>query len=45
VSSSVQSGYEQAEQTIRHNPMESIMVSFGAGLISGVLVGLCLRSR
>jgi ElaB/YqjD/DUF883 family membrane-anchored ribosome-binding protein len=37
--------YHEAEQTIRRNPMESVMVCFGSGLITGVLVGLMLRGR
>jgi len=42
---SVSAGYQSAEETVRHNPMEAIAVSFGVGLISGVLVGLMLKNR
>jgi len=43
--SSVAAGYDQAEHTIRRNPVESVAVAFGAGLISGVLVGVLLKHR
>lgn len=33
----------QAEDRIRKNPVESICISFGAGLVAGLLVGLCCR--
>lgn len=33
----------QAEDCIRKNPLESVLVSFGAGLVAGLLVGLCCR--
>ncbi len=39
------SGYAKAENTIKKRPMESLAVCFGAGLITGVVVGLALRSR
>lgn len=41
----VSASYQQAEESIRRNPVESIAVSFGAGLITGVLVSLMLRDR
>lgn len=41
--STVTAGYKGAEDTVRRNPMESVAVSFGVGLISGVLVGLMLK--
>ncbi|MCC7424835.1 MAG: DUF883 family protein [Planctomycetaceae bacterium] len=41
--SQMSEGYRQAEQTIKRNPVESIAVAFGAGIVSGVLVGLMLR--
>jgi uncharacterized protein YjbJ (UPF0337 family) len=40
---SVAAGYDDAEQMVRRNPMEAVAVAFGAGLISGVLVGLLLK--
>ena len=36
-------GYDSAEETVRRNPMESVAVSFGAGLVAGVLVGFLLK--
>lgn len=41
--SQMSEGYRQAEQTIKRNPVESIAVAFGVGIVSGVLVGLMLR--
>lgn len=39
------SGYHEAERMVRRNPVESVAVAFGAGIVSGVLVGLLLKSR
>lgn len=41
----VKTGYEKTEQAVQKRPLESLGVSFGAGLITGVVVGLMLRSR
>ena len=38
-------GMDQAQQLVRRNPMESLAVAFGAGLITGVVAGLILKSR
>lgn len=45
VADSVRSGYEQAENTVRRHPTESVAVALGAGIITGVVLGLLLRSR
>jgi len=45
VASSVKHGYSEAEGMVRRNPMESVAVAFGAGIITGVIVGLTLKSR
>lgn len=45
VASSVKHGYAEAEGVVRRNPMESVAVAFGAGIITGVIVGLTLKSR
>lgn len=45
VADSLRTGYEQAESSIRRNPAESVAVAFGAGIITGVVVALALRSR
>ena len=42
---SMRARYEDAEGMIRDRPLESIAVTFGAGLITGVVLGLVLRSR
>jgi uncharacterized protein YjbJ (UPF0337 family) len=41
----VRSGYAEAQRYMRERPMESLAVCFGAGLLSGVLLSLLLRSR
>jgi len=38
-------GVDQAQQIVRRNPMESVAVAFGAGLIAGVVMGMVLKSR
>jgi uncharacterized protein YjbJ (UPF0337 family) len=45
VSESVRAGYDQAEEMVRRKPVESVAVAFGAGIITGVIVGLLLKSR
>ncbi|QDU80024.1 hypothetical protein Pla110_17460 [Polystyrenella longa] len=40
---SIQQGYQQAEETVRKHPTESVAVAFGTGLIAGVIVSLALR--
>lgn len=38
-------GYHQAEDTVRRNPLESVVASLGAGLIVGVVMGLMMQGR
>jgi uncharacterized protein YjbJ (UPF0337 family) len=38
-------GYQRTEETIQSRPVESLAICFGAGLITGVVLGLMLRSR
>ncbi len=45
VTEKVRAGYEQAESVVQRKPVESVAVAFGAGIITGVLVGLVLKSR
>lgn len=45
VAESMKQGYQQAETMVRRNPMESVAVALGAGVIAGVVVGLALKSR
>lgn len=45
VSERVQEGYHQAEDLVRQKPVESVAVAFGAGIITGVVLGLVLKSR
>ena len=39
------SGYSEAEHMVQRKPVESVAVAFGAGILTGVIVGLVLRSR
>jgi uncharacterized protein YjbJ (UPF0337 family) len=41
----VRGGVVQTERMIQQRPLESLAIGFGAGLITGVIVGLVLRSR
>jgi uncharacterized protein YjbJ (UPF0337 family) len=40
-----QAGYAEAEHMVQTRPVESVAVAFGAGILTGVIVGLMLRSR
>lgn len=42
---SARAGYMQTERVIRSRPVESLAVCFGAGLITGVVIGLLTRSK
>ncbi len=44
-SDAVRAGYVQTEQMIRRRPLESLSVCFGVGLITGLVVGLMVRSK
>ena len=41
----VRVGYDAAERFVRDRPGESMLVCFGVGLITGVVIALSLRSR
>lgn len=41
----VRGGYVQTERMIQQRPIESLAVGFGAGLVTGVILGLVMRSR
>ena len=41
----MRTGYHQTEELIRRRPVESLAVCFGAGLITGIVLGLTMRSR
>lgn len=44
-SDTMKEGYAHAEGMVRKNPVESVAVAFGAGLIAGAVVGLVLKSK
>ena len=41
----VRAGYNEAERFVRDRPGESLLVCFGVGLITGVVIALVVRSR
>jgi uncharacterized protein YjbJ (UPF0337 family) len=41
----VRAGYDEAERFVRDRPGESLLVCFGVGVITGVVIALSLRSR
>lgn len=45
VSGQMEASYAEAEAMVQRKPVESVAVAFGAGIITGVVVGLALRSR
>jgi uncharacterized protein YjbJ (UPF0337 family) len=45
VSQRVQEGYAAAEDHVRANPLQSVGFAFGAGVLTGVILGVVLRSR
>ncbi len=45
VSDSARASYVQTERLGRRKPVESLAVCFGTGLITGVVLGLVLRSK
>lgn len=38
-------GYRQYERSVRSRPVESVAICFGIGVLTGLFVGLALRSR
>lgn len=45
VAQSVAEGYTHVEDVVRRRPAESLAVAFGTGIITGVVLGLVLKSR
>ncbi len=45
VGDSIKSGAEQTSKMIQSRPLESLMFTFGAGVVAGLALGLVLRSR
>ena len=44
-SEKMRASYDETERMVRERPLESLAVCFGAGLVTGILVGLVIRSR
>ncbi|MCU0720960.1 MAG: CsbD family protein [Pirellula sp.] len=42
---SMRSGYAEVEGVVRRHPTETLVACFGAGILTGVVVSLFLRSR
>ena len=45
VGETVKAGADQASQLVQSRPLESLMFTFGAGIVAGLTLGLVLRSR
>jgi uncharacterized protein YjbJ (UPF0337 family) len=45
VSDAARQKYAEAEAIVQQRPAESVAIAFGAGVITGVVLGLMLRSR
>jgi uncharacterized protein YjbJ (UPF0337 family) len=45
VADTVRQGYEQAEEYVQRNPTQSVAIAFGCGVLTGLVVGLLMRSR
>jgi uncharacterized protein YjbJ (UPF0337 family) len=43
VTGAVREGYQRTEDFVQRNPGQSVVVAFGAGVLAGLLVGVCLR--
>ena len=41
----MKAGYEETERVVRERPFESLAVCFGAGIVTGLFVGLMMRSK
>jgi len=42
---SLRTGVKQTRRVVRQHPMESILTCFGAGVVTGVVIGLLFRPR
>lgn len=40
---SIRQGYEQAENMVRRRPSEAAAICFGAGILAGLLIAVCVR--
>lgn len=45
VADSARASYVQTERLVRKRPVESLAVCFGVGIVTGVVVGLLIRSK
>lgn len=45
VAEHVEAGLEEAQETVRERPLESLLVAFGAGLVAGVVVSLLIPNQ
>lgn len=44
LSNRIQRGYAETQQLVRRSPAESVAVAFGAGILTGIVAALLLRS-
>lgn len=45
VRDSAEAAYSETEHLVQARPAQSMAVVFGAGVLTGLIVGMCLRSR
>lgn len=45
VRDSAGAAYAETEHLVQERPAQSMLVTFGAGVLTGLIVGMCLRSR
>lgn len=45
VADAARAGAARTSQAVRHRPVESLAITFAAGLVTGMLLGLLLRSK
>ncbi len=38
-------GFEETHRMVKGSPLESIAITFGVGIVAGILIGLAIRSR
>jgi ElaB/YqjD/DUF883 family membrane-anchored ribosome-binding protein len=43
VAENLHDGYQRAEKYVQHNPAQSVAIAFGAGVLTGLILGIALR--
>lgn len=45
VRDSAEAAYAETEHLVQARPAQSMLVTFGAGVLTGLIVGMCMRAR